>query len=61
MPANRPVECPACGHEHLRRRSQVEPATESFWSKRADEWICGLCRYEWEVIGTGRSSARESS
>ena len=61
MPAKRPVECPACGHEYLHRRSRSDQIADGFAAQRPDEWVCGLCRYEWDTMGGGRSSARKNS
>lgn len=49
MLTHRPTECPECGHDRLRRRDPEETLFTSPSDGSVEEWICGLCRYEWSV------------
>lgn len=43
-----PVECPACGHERLRRHPRRLGASSR--SQRPEEqWSCSLCAYTWTL------------
>ncbi|MEX2569731.1 MAG: hypothetical protein WD737_00395 [Gemmatimonadota bacterium] len=48
MFVQRPLECPACGHERPRRPSRNRLRNVSR-SEGEEYWVCGLCRYEWAV------------
>ena len=49
MTNTRPAECPACGHDRLRRRPIEESVFVASGSRPVEEWVCGLCRYEWST------------
>lgn len=51
MPSSRPTECPACGHERLRRRGREESLFST--SDSREQWVCGLCNYAWTPPARG--------
>ena len=46
MPERTPVECPACGHHRIARRTQP-PREYGALHPREARWTCGLCGYVW--------------
>lgn len=46
MPPTRPSECPACGHEGI-RRSPPPLRDRHAGAVREETWVCRLCAYAW--------------
>lgn len=46
MPPTRPSECPACGHEGIRRAAPPSQARVDR-DTREESWTCRLCAYIW--------------
>jgi hypothetical protein len=43
----KPLECPACGHEHVARRT-LRPRVEAGKVRPGGiQWTCRLCEYRW--------------
>lgn len=54
MKLHRPLECPACGHERIVRRSEELRAESGQIRVRVPVWECGLCDYRWSAARGGR-------
>lgn len=56
MVHQRPLECPACGHERIARRPVTRRTETHVLRVKASEWWCQLCAYSWSYPISPKSS-----
>lgn len=47
MAIQRPLECPACGHDRIVQRPHELYTETGQMRVRVTKWLCGLCSYQW--------------